>query len=427
MAGDVTVRGGGWHVKDVRRREIAPTTLPTMSDTGEIDLRRFFRILWRGKWILLLTMVATMGATTYWLLQVTPRYTADVLIVLEPRPSSIVKVEEAVHDVSSDTTRVNTEAAILQSRYLAARVISHLGLEDDPEFLEEASDVAAEPSSGSHVAGVSTAGAEVSSASPHGDAGASNSKFLTKLNPGAVLTSVSAALESARSFLTSAWAGEANRKGQGIADAMRDDQNTSLLLEKVGERQSVALLNQFLKRLSVEPEDQSRLISISFTSVDPKKAALIANKLADEYMQEPAGDQVRRRSARRGMARSATGGAWRDRHVVGTKRPATARRIRKRRPQYRIPTPGGAHQSVGRRPGCVSGSRGALPAGAQQCWTAMATWTHYPQSSGPPDPRASRQTHPSSAHSCPNCRRSTARGIPRSSRCGPRLPGSSGA
>ena len=64
MAGDVTVRGGGWHVKDVRRREIGPPTLPTMADTGEIDLRRFFRTLWRGKWILLATMVATMGATT---------------------------------------------------------------------------------------------------------------------------------------------------------------------------------------------------------------------------------------------------------------------------------------------------------------------------------------------------------------------------
>ena len=82
MAGDVTVRGG-WHVKDVRSREVGPPALPTMADTGEIDLRRFFRTLWRGKWILLATMVATMGATTYWLRQVTPLYTADVLIVIE--------------------------------------------------------------------------------------------------------------------------------------------------------------------------------------------------------------------------------------------------------------------------------------------------------------------------------------------------------
>ena len=127
MAGDVTVRGGGWHVKDIRSREVGPPALPTMADTGEIDLRRFFRTLWRGKWILLATMVVTMGAAAYWLRQVTPLYTADVLIVIEPRSSSIVRVEEAVQDVSSDSAKVNTEVAILESRGLAARVIRQLG------------------------------------------------------------------------------------------------------------------------------------------------------------------------------------------------------------------------------------------------------------------------------------------------------------
>ena len=127
MAGNVMVRGAGWHVKDVRRREVHPPALPTMADSGEIDLRRFFRTLWRGKWILLVTMATTMGATTYWLLQATPLYTADVLIVIESRPSSIVKVEEAVQDVSSEAAKVNTEVAILESRGLAARVIHQLG------------------------------------------------------------------------------------------------------------------------------------------------------------------------------------------------------------------------------------------------------------------------------------------------------------
>jgi polysaccharide biosynthesis transport protein len=284
MAGDVTVRGGGWHVKNVRRRELAPPTLPTMADTGEIDLRRFFSTLWRGKWILLMTMVAAMGATIYWLFHVTPLYTADVLIVIKPRPSSIVKAEEAVQDVSSDTAKVNTEGAILQSRGLAARVIRQLGLEDDPELLKEASAVAEEPSSGSRVAAVGEAGAEASTASP-GAAEVANNTFLTKLNPGAVLTSVSAALESARSFLTSAWAGDADGKSQSTANAMRDGQETARLVDSVGERKAVALLNHFLKRLSVKSEDQSQLISISFTSIDPQKAALIANRVVQEYMQ----------------------------------------------------------------------------------------------------------------------------------------------
>ena len=60
MAGEVTVRGGGWRVKDVRGRDLVTPALPTMADTGEIDLRRFLRTLWRGKWILLLTMAVTI-------------------------------------------------------------------------------------------------------------------------------------------------------------------------------------------------------------------------------------------------------------------------------------------------------------------------------------------------------------------------------
>jgi polysaccharide biosynthesis transport protein len=281
MAGDVTVRGGGWRVKDVRGREVGPPTLPTMADTGEIDLRRFFRTLWRGKWILLVTMVATMGATAYWLHQVTPLYTADVLIVIEPRPSSIVKVEEVVQDVSSDSAKVNTEVAILESRGLAARVIRQLRLENDPEFAGEDPAGAAEESSDERPAGAGTMGA----VTPQGSAEGSDSDFLTKFEPEPVLSAVSAALESARSFLTSAWAGDASRTVQGTADTIPDGQETAPLLDTAGERKAVALLNHFLERLSVEAEDMSRLISISFTSTEPRKAALIANKLVEEYMQ----------------------------------------------------------------------------------------------------------------------------------------------
>jgi capsular exopolysaccharide synthesis family protein len=285
MARDMIVRNGGWRVKDVRGQEVGPHLLPTMAEPGEIDLRRFFRTLWRGKWILLLTMVATMAATFYWLLQVTPLYTADVLIVVEARPSSIVKVEEAVQDVTSDAAKVNTEVAILESRGLAARVIRHLGLEDDPEFLGDDAEVTAELSSDGDLAGGSSPGREVGAASPHGSTRDADPDLMTKLSPRAVWSTVSAALESARSFLTSAWAGDANSNERGVPEPLGDDEEAALLLDEAGERQAVALLNRFLKRLSVKFEDQSRLISISFTSIDAKKAAFIANRIVQEYMQ----------------------------------------------------------------------------------------------------------------------------------------------
>ena len=250
MAGDVTLRGG-WQVKEVRQSDLGYYALPTMADNGEIDLRRFFRTVYRGKWILVATMAATLGATTWWMLQTTPLYSADVLIVLENRPSSIVRVDETVQDVMSDAAKVNTEVAVLESRGLAARVIADLGLENDPEFSPAAqfgADLADEDTLAEDATGSLQASAR------------------------ALLADIAAAWESARSLVTATWAGESRieetdeeQSGQGRAAAQ--------------------LLDAFLGRLSIEPEGESRLIRVGFTSADPAKAALIANKVVEEYIE----------------------------------------------------------------------------------------------------------------------------------------------
>jgi polysaccharide biosynthesis transport protein len=288
MAQDVTVRGG-WHVKDVMCREVQLPVLPTMADTGEVDLRRFFRTIYRGRWILLLTMAATMGASTYWMLRATPLYSADVLIVIEPRSSSIVRVDEAMQDVSGDNARVNTEVAVLESRGLAARVIREVGLESDPEFTAtEMSDGRAAGGNPVAEANLEPSAAGVRSSSddhlPDGSTAEEPSRDWSprSLRPDAMLAALSDALASAQSFLKRAWAREAAGDGRSGAQGMAEEHQDSS--EAAEERESAGLLNRFLARLSVEPEDQSRLIRISFTSKDPQKAALIANELVDEYI-----------------------------------------------------------------------------------------------------------------------------------------------
>jgi succinoglycan biosynthesis transport protein ExoP len=262
MASNLPVKSG-WQVKHARGgRDVAYHVLPTMADTGEVDLRNFFRMVYRHKWILILTMAATMSATLYWTLHATPLYTADVLIVVETRPSSIVKVDEAVQDVSSDSMKVNTEVAVLKSRGLAARVIRDLRLDTDPEFAPAA------------LAGVDSATSGSGEEAP-------SIGFLAKANPRALLSAFSLALESVRSFLTSAWAGA---DGSDPREAAGEGQPSADQLETIEARKSAALLDQFLKRLSVESEDKSRLIRISFASSDPAKSTLIANKIVDEYM-----------------------------------------------------------------------------------------------------------------------------------------------
>jgi capsular exopolysaccharide synthesis family protein len=273
MAGDVTVRGGGWHVKDVRSRAVGSHALAAMADTGEIDLRRFFRTLYRGKWILILTMVATMGGTIYWIGQATPLYTADVLIVVETRSSSIVKVDEAVQDISNDTAKVNTEVAVLESRGLAARVIRDLGLDKDPEFMLEAS-------RGETAPGL-TAGAPAPGST---DEVASDNEYPGQVYLRTASSAVVSALNSARTLLARAWASSVGDDARSSEEVAREESQSADPLDATAERIDAALLDVFLDRLLVEPQDKSRLISISFTSADPKKAALIANKLVDEYI-----------------------------------------------------------------------------------------------------------------------------------------------
>ena len=79
MAGEMTVQTG-WVVKDVRGQEVGFHTLPTMADTGDVDLRGFFRTVYRGKWIRFLTMAAAIRCD--------PVLDAERRPSLQPRSSS---------------------------------------------------------------------------------------------------------------------------------------------------------------------------------------------------------------------------------------------------------------------------------------------------------------------------------------------------
>ena len=134
MNRNVPVRSG-WAISE-RFRDPGPPSVPTMADTGEIDLSSFFRTICRRKWMLLAIMGGSMAATMLWLLHATPYYDAEVLIVVETRPSSIVRVDERGPDLISDDAKVTTETAVLESRGLASRVIRSLPQDRQPEFVD---------------------------------------------------------------------------------------------------------------------------------------------------------------------------------------------------------------------------------------------------------------------------------------------------
>ena len=98
MAGEMTVQTG-WVVKDVRGQEVGFHTLPTMADSGDVDLRGFFRTVYRGKWILILTMAAA---------SVAPAPSTRLIAATESRP---------------DRRRPSTASTTVSSTAAAATVI----------------------------------------------------------------------------------------------------------------------------------------------------------------------------------------------------------------------------------------------------------------------------------------------------------------
>jgi uncharacterized protein involved in exopolysaccharide biosynthesis len=67
---------------------------------------------------------------------ITPRYAAEVLIMIEEQPTVLpTSLETAFVGLAGDPESVQTEVHVLASRALSARVVRALGLASDPEFM----------------------------------------------------------------------------------------------------------------------------------------------------------------------------------------------------------------------------------------------------------------------------------------------------
>jgi exopolysaccharide transport family protein len=75
------------------------------------------------------TLIATIVAYS-----LTPLYEASATVLIDPRKKTIVKDADVVSELPADTPTVESEAEIIQSKTVLARVIDTLKLREDPEF-----------------------------------------------------------------------------------------------------------------------------------------------------------------------------------------------------------------------------------------------------------------------------------------------------
>lgn len=103
-------------------------------DNDLIDVVGMFGALRRRKWtIAAITVLGTAAAYVYGS-SLTPSYSARATLLVEPSQTGIAELEPLGSGLTTDFNVIATQIRLLQSRSYQARVMEDLGLFDDPDF-----------------------------------------------------------------------------------------------------------------------------------------------------------------------------------------------------------------------------------------------------------------------------------------------------
>ncbi len=200
----------------------------SISDAAVNAVRRTAGMLWRHKLLIGATMLLGTGAAMGVATQMTPLYTAETLVMLEHRKTSVVNFEEVLSGLGADMSVMQSEVAVLKSPTFAEKVVDKLGLVNDPEF-----NVDLQPPP---------------------------SPLLVYLNP--------------RNWLPDSW----------MSPVQGDQPAIELTEDEKAKNRKTSVVNAVLENLNVRPQGRSYVLSITFDSEDPRKASTIANTIAQMYL-----------------------------------------------------------------------------------------------------------------------------------------------
>ena len=174
----------------------------------------------------LLALSVLLCLTIAWLvLEAWPRrYTAETLVLLDPRNQPNLQLDEVLAGIAPDDQTISSEVLVLKSSALAAQVIADLELANDPAF---------------------------------------NPALLPESEAWKVLLP------------------------ENILQRLGGSSDTSSLTapEAALEALEIRIIQAFAERLEVEREGRSHAIRIGFTATTPEQAADVANRLAARYLE----------------------------------------------------------------------------------------------------------------------------------------------
>ena len=203
---------------------------------GEIDLRALFLKLWRGKWIVMLSILI-FGAIGYMSAsQIEPTYKATAKVMFEPNRENVINLDQVVVGPDLRGDGLANQVEILRSTNLIERVVRLEELNRNPEF---------NPS-------------------------------LREPEP-TLIDNVRSVLNMPVALITE------TLQDLGILDPPPPAPPPPDP-EIVAERERQTVNRNVLSRLELEPVRGARVIDISFISLDPTTAARVANRIAEQYI-----------------------------------------------------------------------------------------------------------------------------------------------
>lgn len=196
---------------------------------GEVDLRELLRKVWRRKGVIFGTVTLLTALAGIVVFQLTPRYSAETVLMIEARQSRVVDLEAVLEGLPAGQETIASETAVIRSRGLAEKVIARLGLDRDPEFNE-------------------------------------------RLRPPGWFEELTESM------------GIPVKEWMASLRGARDKEDLSE--EAIRERERVRVVDAFLENLDVASVRRSLIIKVGFTAESPQTAATVANTLADLYIVE---------------------------------------------------------------------------------------------------------------------------------------------
>jgi capsular exopolysaccharide synthesis family protein len=194
-----------------------------------IDLAQTLRTLWRRRILIAVCLVLVTGVTWAYTTRLPRIYTATTTVMLNTRQPRVIDLKEVMGQAAPVFITITSEVEVIRSRTVAERVVDDLKLMEDPE-----------------------------------------------LNPS--LRPQQTGSDLFRS-LSALWAGLKSAISGGPAEKPVDEAERQRSIRS-------AVVGAVLGGMDVSVVPQSLVIRISFKSIDPAKAARIANAIADAYLVE---------------------------------------------------------------------------------------------------------------------------------------------